>query len=360
MNNRKLVLADGTVFWGMAFGDPKSVVADIVFNTGMTGYQEVLSDPSYYGQMVVMTYPLVGNYGINDQDFESFAPGAQALIVKEYCKVPSNWRSRLTLDEFLQQKQISGLSNVDTRALTIKIREQGSTRAIIVDSEVSDEEALALLEATPPLDRHVEAVSTKFTYTAPGAGYRIVLVDFGVKKGIIRELTGRGCEVIVVPYNVTATEIMNLNPDGVLLSNGPGNPQELTKVIAMIQEIQKSYPIFGICLGHQLFALANGADIIKMKVGHHGGNQPVKDLSTGKVHITSQNHGYQVDQNTLDMAMLEVTQVALNDHSVEGLRHKKYNAFTVQYHPEARPGPDDTNYLFDQFIENLKGGKDNA
>jgi len=353
MYNRKLVLADGTVFFGTAFGAENSVVGEVVFNTGMTGYQEILSDPSYFGQMVVMTYPLIGNYGINDQDFESFAPATSALIVKEYCEVPSNWRSRKSLNEFLKQKQIPGLHNVDTRALTIKIREHGSIRAVIVDSQVSDEEALAQLNEVPVLNRHVEHVSTKITYTAPGEKYRIVLVDFGVKKGIIRELTARGCEVIVVPFNTPAQEIINLNPDGVMLSNGPGDPKDVTEAISMIQEIQSYYPIFGICLGHQLFALANGADTKKMKFGHHGCNHPVKDLQTNKVHITSQNHGYQVDQQSLEKTELEVTHLALNDQTVEGLRHTKYKAFTVQYHPEACPGPDDSSYLFDRFVSSL-------
>lgn len=353
MYNRKLVLADGTVFLGTAFGAENSVVGEVVFNTGMTGYQEILSDPSYFGQMVVMTYPLIGNYGINDQDFESFAPATSALIVKEYCEVPSNWRSRKSLNEFLKQKQIPGLHNVDTRALTIKIREHGSIRAVIVDSQVSDEEALAQLNEVPVLNRHVEHVSTKITYTAPGEKYRIVLVDFGVKKGIVRELTARGCEVIVVPFNTPAGEIINLNPDGVMLSNGPGDPKDVPEAISMIQEIQSHYPIFGICLGHQLFALANGADTKKMKFGHHGCNHPVKDLQTSKVHITSQNHGYQVDQQSLEKTELEVTHLALNDQTVEGLRHTKYKAFTVQYHPEACPGPDDSSYLFDRFVSSL-------
>lgn len=353
MYNRKLVLEDGTVFWATAFGSEQSIVGEVVFNTGMTGYQEILSDPSYYGQMVVMTYPLIGNYGINDQDFESFAPAVSAIIVKEHCEVPSNWRSRKSLDEFLKQKQIPGLFNVDTRALTIKIREQGSVRAIIVDSALSDEEALAQLASIPVLNRHVEHVSTKITYTAPGDTYRIVLVDFGVKKGIIRELTARGYEVIVVAFNTTAQEIINLNPDGVVLSNGPGDPKDVSQAIPMIQEIQTKYPMFGICLGHQLFALANGANTKKMKFGHHGCNHPVKDLETNKVYITSQNHSYQVDEASIHQTELEVTHLALNDQTVEGLRHKTYNAFTVQYHPEAAPGPDDSSYLFDKFVSML-------
>jgi len=353
MYNRKLVLADGTVFKATAFGDTKSVVAEVVFNTGMTGYQEILSDPSYFGQMVVMTYPLIGNYGINDQDFESFAPSASALIVKEYSESPSNWRSRKSLAEFLKSKGIPGLCNVDTRALTIKIREHGSVKAIIVEDTVSDEEAMNMLKATPDLNRHVEHVSTKFTYSTPGGKKRIVLVDFGVKNNIMRELASRGCEINVVPFNTTAEEIMNLNPDGVVLSNGPGDPKDVVEALPMIREVQEKFPLFGICLGHQLFALANGADTTKMKFGHHGCNHPVKDLLTNKVHITSQNHGYEVNQDSIEKTDLEVTHIALNDNTVEGLRHKKFNAFTVQYHPEAGPGPDDATYLFDRFIENI-------
>ena len=227
MYNRKLVLEDGTVFLGTAFGCLDPVAGEVVFNTGMTGYQEILSDPSYFGQMVTMTYPLIGNYGINDQDFESFSPSASALIVKEYCEVPSNWRASKTLDELLKAKKVPGLCNVDTRALTIKIREHGAIRGMIADISMSDEEVLEKLATIPVLNRHVEHVSTKMVYSAPGKGHRVVLVDFGVKKGIIRDLTARGCEVIVVPFNTTASQIDQLNPDGVVLSNGPGDPKDV-------------------------------------------------------------------------------------------------------------------------------------
>lgn len=352
MYDRKLVLADGAVFRGTGFGGTDSVVADVVFTTGMTGYQEVVSDPSYYGQMVVMTYPLIGNYGINDGDFEDFMPAVSALIVKEHCTAPSNWRSRKSLDEYLKQSGIPGLCNVDTRALTIHIREKGEIRAIIVDSSVSNEDALAKLSETPLLRRHVTQVSTQIIYRAPGEKHRIVLMDFGVKRGIVQDLTRRGCEVIVAPFDTTAETINNLNPDGIMLSNGPGDPKDVPEAIETIKQVQVRYPIFGIGLGHQLFALANGADTKKMKFGHNGG-KPVKDLQTGKTHITSQNHVYQVDENSLAGTDLELTHRALNDKSVEGVRHKKYNAFTVQFHPEACPGPSDAAYIFDRFIENL-------
>lgn len=225
---------------------------------------------------------------------------------------------------------------------------------MIADINMSDEEVLAKLKETPVLNRHVEHVSTKMVYTAPGSGHRVVLVDFGVKKGIIRDLTARGCEVIVVPFDTTAEQIEQLNPDGVVLSNGPGDPKDVVEALPMIREIQAKYPLMGICLGHQLFALANGADTKKMKFGHRGCNHPVKDLETNKVHITSQNHGYEVCRESIEHTPLEVTHVALNDNTVEGLKHKEYKAFTVQYHPEASPGPDDASYLFDRFIENLK------
>ena len=354
MYDRKLVLEDGTVFLGTAFGCLDEMIGEVVFNTGMTGYQEILSDPSYFGHMVSMSSFLIGNYGINDQDFESFAPSASALIVKEYCEVPSNWRSTKTLSELLKVKGVPGLCHVDTRALTIKIREHGVIRGMIADINKSDEEILEVLKATPILNRHVEHVSTKMVYSAPGKGHRVVLVDFGAKKGIIRELTARGCEVIVVPFHTTAEQISQLNPHGVVLSNGPGDPKDVVEALPMIREIQAKYPLMGICLGHQLFALANGADTKKMKFGHRGCNHPVKDLATNKVHITSQNHGYEVCRESINGTPLEVTHVALNDNTVEGLKHKDYKAFTVQYHPEASPGPDDASYLFDRFIANLK------
>ena len=322
MYNRKLVLEDGTVFLGTAFGCLEPMIGEVVFNTGMTGYQEILSDPSYFGQMVTMTYPLIGNYGINDHDFESFSPSASALIVKEYCEVPSNWRSAKTLSELLEAKGVPGLCNVDTRALTIKIREHGAIRGMIADINKSNEEILAELKATPVLDRHVEQVSTKMVYSAPGKGHRIVLVDFGVKKGIIRDLTARGCEVIVVPFNTTASQIDHLNPDGVVLSNGPGDPKDVVEALPMIREVQEKYPLMGICLGHQLFALANGADTKKMKFGHRGCNHPVKDLETNKVHITSQNHGYEVCRQSVENTPLEITQVSLNYNTIEGFKHK--------------------------------------
>lgn len=354
--NRKLVLADGTVFLGNGFGSNEEVICEVMFNTGMTGYQEILTDPSYYNQMVVMTYPIIGNYGINNDDNESLNYGASALIVKEYCEVPSNWRTTKSLDQFLKERNTPGLCDVDTRALTIKIREEGAVKGIIVDYHVSNDEAIAKLNAAPTVIDHVEQVSVKEPYkvSALNKKFRVVFIAFGAKQGIINELVERDCEVIVVPYNTSAEEINALRPDGVVLSNGPGNPEDIPEVLPVIRELQVKYPLFGVCLGHQLFALANGATTSKMKFGHHGGNVPVKDIETGRTHITSQNHGYQVNTNSLAGTDLKLTHYAINDDTVEGVKHKKYPAFTVQYHPESNPGPRDSKYLFDKFIENMK------
>ena len=357
--NRKLVLADGTIFPGNGFGSNETVIAEVMFNTGMTGYQEILTDPSYYNQMVVMTYPMIGNYGINHDDCESLSHGASALIVKEYCEVPSNWRSVKSLDEFLKERNSPGLCDVDTRALTIKIREEGAVRGIIVDANVSDEDALAKLNDAPIVNDHVKQVSPKESYkvSASNKKFRVAFMAFGAKEGIINELVKRDCEVIVVPYHASIEEIDALSPDGVVLSNGPGNPEDIPEVLPVIRGLQVKYPLFGVCLGHQLFALANGATTSKMKFGHHGGNIPVKDIATGRTLITSQNHGYQVNVDSLAGTDLALTHYAINDDTVEGVKHKQYPAFTVQYHPEAHPGPQDSKYLFDQFIESLGGNK---
>lgn len=360
--NRKLVLADGTVFPGNGFGSPEEVTCEVVFNTGMTGYQEILTDPSYYNQMVVMTYPMIGNYGINHDDYESLNHGASALIVKEYCKAPSNWSSVMPLDEFLKERNTPGLCDVDTRALTIKLRAEGTVRGIIVDANVSEVDAIAKLNSAPIVNDHVKQVSPKESYkvSALNKKFRIVFMSFGAKEGIINELVKHNCEVIVVPYSATVTDIDALSPDGIVLSNGPGNPEDIPEVLPVIRELQVKYPLFGVCLGHQLFALANGATTSKMKYGHHGGNVPVKSIATGKTLITSQNHGYQVDVDSLTGTDLVLTHYAINDDTVEGVKHKKYPAFTVQYHPEAHPGPHDSKYLFKQFIESLGGSNEFA
>jgi carbamoyl-phosphate synthase small subunit len=324
---RQLILEDGTVFAGDAFGSNSAIIGEVVFNTGMTGYQEILSDPSYCGQIVTLTYPLVGNYGINRDDFESINPAIAAFVVKEAADFPSNWRSEMSLDEYLKMKNIPGISGIDK------------------------------LRASKLRNDQVKQVSTRRPFPSPGRGSRIVLVDFGMKHGILRELNDRNCDVIVVPYNSTAQEILSLSPDGVMLSNGPGDPKDVPEAIEMIKGILGKVPLFGICLGHQLFALACGADTAKMKFGHRGSNHPVKDLKTGKVALTSQNHGYTVEEDSISGTDLEITHIALNDGTVEGLAHKSAPAFTVQYHPEASPGPEDANGLFEQFLSLVESEK---
>ncbi|RFU68792.1 carbamoyl phosphate synthase small subunit [Bacillus sp. V59.32b] len=354
---RQLILEDGTVFIGEAFGSDTEKIGEIVFNTGMTGYQEILSDPSYCGQIVTLTYPLVGNYGINRDDFESINLAISGLIVKEAADFPSNWRSEISLDEFFKEKNIPGISGIDTRKLTRIIRQYGTLKGALCNIEKTAEEVLQQLSATVSPNDQVKRVSTKTAYPSPGRGRRVVLVDFGMKHGILRELNDRDCDVIVVPYNLTAKDVLSLNPDGIMLSNGPGNPKDVHEAIEMIKEVQGKVPLFGICLGHQLFALANGADTEKMKFGHRGSNHPVKDLRSGKVALTSQNHGYTVRTESVQQTELEVTHIALNDGTVEGLKHKQFPAFTVQYHPEASPGPEDANYLFDEFLKMIESAK---
>ncbi|WP_335870548.1 carbamoyl phosphate synthase small subunit [Bacillus sp. 2205SS5-2] len=347
---RQLLLEDGTTFIGEGFGGDCESVGEVVFNTGMTGYQEILSDLSYCDQIITFTYPLIGNYGINRDDFESFHPAIKGVVVREKMDDPSNWRSEESLHHLLKQKNIPGISGIDTRMLTRKIRQQGTIKGLICSAEVDRVSLLEKLRATTLPRDQVKRVSTRTSYASPGRGKRVVLVDFGMKHGILRELNKRNCDVIVVPYNTTAEVITALKPDGVMLSNGPGDPKDVPEAIEMIEKIMGKVPLFGICLGHQLFALANGADTFKMTFGHRGSNHPVKELSNGKVAITSQNHGYAVKKESLSNTLLEVTHLALNDGTVEGLRHKDAQAFTVQYHPEASPGPEDANKLFDDFI----------
>ena len=352
-----LLLEDGTIFTGKGFGAVKDAVGEIVFTTSMTGYQEVLSDPSYCGQLVTMTYPLIGNYGIARDDFESVRPYIHGFIVREHEEVPSNWRAEYSIDELLQEYDIPGISEIDTRMLTRIIRQQGTMKGVISTTGKSVEDLQKLLEKTPLLTDQVERVSTKNVYSSPGYKERVVLVDFGSKSGILRDLTLRGCDVVVVPQHTTAEEILKLRPDGVLLSNGPGDPKNVPHAIEMIRELLGKLPIFGICLGHQLFALACGADTNKLKFGHRGGNHPVKDLATNRCYITSQNHGFTVDEDSIKGTELIVTHINNNDQTIEGLRHQRFPAFSVQYHPEASPGPYDSSYLFDDFLEMIRDWK---
>ncbi|WP_144289418.1 carbamoyl phosphate synthase small subunit [Domibacillus epiphyticus] len=351
---KQLILEDGTVFAGEGFGSNKEITGEVVFTTGMTGYQETLSDPSYCGQIVTFTYPLIGNYGVNRDDFETIQPAVKALVVKEAADFPSNFRSEFSIDEYLKMKDIPGISGIDTRKLTRIIRQYGALKGAIVSADVNAEEVVHRLQATVLPTDQVAQVSTKSAYPSPGRGFRVVLIDFGMKHGILRELNKRDCDVIVVPHDTTGEQIMQFKPDGIMLTNGPGNPKDVPYAIETIKFLIGKVPIFGICLGHQLFALASGADTFRLKFGHRGSNHPVKDLETGRTALTSQNHGYAVSEESIAKTDLKVTHVALNDGTVEGLAHKEYPVFTVQYHPEASPGPEDDNILFDRFIKMMK------
>jgi carbamoyl-phosphate synthase small subunit len=346
----RLFLQDGTLFEGRSFGAEGISVGEVVFNTSMTGYQEILTDPSYYGQIVTMTYPLIGNYGISRDDNESLKPKAFGLIVREAAEFASNWRNEYSLDVYLKEYGIIGISNVDTRMLTRKLRMHGTMKGVLTTGDEPLEELRERLQA--PLFRdHVARVSTKCVSIAPSYGKRVVLIDYGAKHNIQRELVRRGCEVVTVPYDTTAKEILRFRPDGVMLSNGPGDPKDVPVAIETIRELLGKLPIFGICLGHQLLALACGADTEKLKFGHRGGNHPVKELATGRTVITSQNHGYAVTPESVKGTDLEISHINLNDGTVEGLVHKRLPAFSVQYHPESAPGPLDSGYLFDRFHE---------
>lgn len=351
-----LILENGLIYKGRIFGRRESSpVAEVVFNTGMVGYQEVMTDPSYQGQMVVMTYPLIGNYGLNAEDEEWLHPAVSGFIVKESCQEPSNWRMEESLAHYLARHDITGLSGIDTRSLTRVLREKGTMKGRIIALPQGDVTALdlELLLNTPLEADPVEQVTTRVSYTIPGPGPRVVVMDFGVKKSILKNLQSLGLELIVVPSRTGAVEIMSLNPQGLFLSNGPGDPKDVKSAITTLRALDKSLPVFGICLGHQILALSLGADTYKLKFGHRGINHPVKDLIHNRVHITSQNHGYAVDPESLP-SEVRVTHLNLNDHTVEGFVHEYLPLMSVQYHPEASPGPDDSKYLFQQFYQLLQ------
>lgn len=354
MSKRQLVLENGSVFEGVGFGSEQAISGELVFNTAMTGYQEAISDPAYYGQIVMMTYPLIGNYGINRDDFETVAPFVNGIVVKEACDHPSNFRSDETMSSFLKAHQIPGISGIDTRQLMRIIRANGTLKARITKPIESPEAIIKQLRELKAETDQVKQTSTLRPYVVPGRGIRIVLVDFGMKHGILRELTKRNCHVTVVPYNYNADQISRLKPDGILLTSGPGNPENVQDSIQMVKELIDSFPLFGIGLGHQIFALACGAKVEKMSFGHRGANYPVKDLEQDKTLITSQNHSYTVSESSIAKTSLSVTQKVLNDGTIAGIKHTTRPAFSVQYYPESSPGPEDTNYLFDHFLDVVK------
>lgn len=350
-----LILEDGSIYDGKNVGACREAVSEIVFNTSMTGYLEVMTDPSYAGQSVVMTYPLIGNYGICHEDMESDRPWIDGLIVRELSEVASNFRNEDSIQNFLIKNNIPCICGIDTRDLTKRLREHGTMNGFItVDSSFVVEKILQRIKEYSVKDV-VKRTSTKETYILPGKGKRVVLIDFGAKKNIARQLQKRGCEVIVVPCDTKAKEILKLKPDGIMLSNGPGDPKENVDIIKKIKKLYDTdIPIFAICLGHQLMALATGANTYKLRYGHRGGNHPVKDLETGRTYISSQNHGYAVDESTLDKNICVPAFVNVNDGTNEGLRYINKKIFTVQYHPEACPGPRDSSYLFDKFIKMME------
>ena len=354
--DRKIILEDGSEYYGYGFGSRDNRVCEIVFNTSMVGYQEIVSDPSYTDQMVVMTYPLIGNYGITDDDFESKNISIGGMIVRDYNDMPSNFRYTKTLSELLEENGIPGITGVDTRKLTRSIRDIGSRRVLITDPDTSLEAGLQIIRDTPiPHDAVPRVTSTKTWYSrTSNHRFNVVAVDCGIKLNIVRSLNRYGCNVTIVPYDTTPEEIAFMNPDGIFLSNGPGDPEDVTPVIHTVKELRGRYPIFGICLGHQIISLAYGAKTYKLKFGHRGGNHPVKNLQTGKIEITSQNHSYAVDMDSVAGTDLTVTHVNLLDQTVEGVECAEDNVFSVQYHPESAPGPQDSTYLFEKFINIMK------
>lgn len=360
--DKKIILEDGSEYYGYSFGACKSSVLEIVFNTSMVGYQEILSDPSYTDQAVVMTYPLIGNYGMADDDFERDTPTIGAVIVREYNDEPSNFRSSATLDEVMKKFDIPGIYGIDTRKLSRSIRDFGSRKVLITDASVILEEGLEVLRKTELPHDAVSRVSCKKIMTSypETPKYHVVAIDCGMKMNIVRSLNSRGCRVTIVPWNTPAKTILSLNPDGVFISNGPGDPTDVTETVDTIKALLGKCPMFGICLGHQIISLAKGAKTYKMKFGHRGGNHPVRNIETNKIEITSQNHSYAVDTDSIAGTDLTVTHVNLLDRTVEGVKCDKDKVFSVQYHPESAPGPQDSAYLFDRFISMMEEEQNNA
>jgi len=352
-----LALEDGTIFEGTGFGAVGQRFGEVVFNTSMAGYQEVLTDPSYKGQIVTMTYPLIGNYGTNHEDVESEKPFVEGFVVRECSAIASNWRSEMELDRYLKENNIIGIEGIDTRALTRHIRLEGAMKAVISTEKLDPRSLVEAARSSQGLigrDLVKEVVCKKRWWWSEQGSLMVVVLDCGVKYSILRHLSARGCRVLVMPPVATAGEILELKPDGVLLSNGPGDPAAVEYVVETVRQLIGKVPMFGICFGHQMLGLALGGKTYKLKFGHHGGNHPVKDLKTGKVHITVQNHGFCVDIDSLNRDEIEITHINLNDKTLEGMRHKKLPIFSVQFHPEAGPGPHDALYMFDEFVRMLE------
>ena len=357
--NRKIILEDGREYYGYSFGNTDDKVCEIVFNTSMVGYQEIISDPSYTYQAVVMTYPLIGNYGMADDDYETKIPTIGALIVKEYNNDPSNFRSSATLSEVMEKYNIAGIYGIDTRKLTRSIRDFGSRKVLITDVSTSLEKGLEILKNSEIACDAVSKVSCNKIWVshADDEKYNVVAIDCGMKMNIVRSLNNRGCKVTVAPWNTTAEEIERLNPDGIFISNGPGDPTGVPQIIKTIKSLIGKYPLFGICLGHQIISIAYGAKTYKLKFGHRGGNHPVRNLLTNKIEITSQNHSYAVDTESLKETKLVPTHINLLDNTIEGVKCELDKVFSVQYHPESAPGPQDSAYLFDRFITMMEENK---
>ena len=373
-----LALEDGRVWRGRGFGAETEVVGEVVFNTSLTGYQEILTDPSYCGQIITMTYPLIGNYGVNVEDAESRGVFAEGFIVRELSRAASNWRSDESLEHYLERYGVPGISDIDTRSLVRHIRERGSMRGCLSTRETAEEAVIERARNAPEMagldlasavtckepyvwtDEHLNAYGSpaerhpsQTRADETKARFKVVAFDFGLKHNSLRTMAALGCRVTVVPAHTPAEEVIALNPDGIWLSNGPGDPEPLTEIVANIRKLMERFPMFGICLGHQLMGLALRGRTYKLPFGHHGGNQPVKDLTTGRVEITAQNHGFAVDADSLP-SDCEITHLNLNDDTVEGFRHRSLPLYSVQYHPEAAPGPHDASYLFDRFVEMME------
>ena len=352
-----IYLEDGTVYWGKGFGYKGTATGEIVFNTSMTGYQEILTDPSYAGQIINMTYPLIGNYGVNQEENESQKIHARGLVVKVISETPSNYKSTKNLNQWLNEMQVTGVYDVDTRSITRKVRKEGTMKCVISNEEVNLDIIREICEGNTLKQDLMKSVGTKEVVHIEGSSYKVAVWDFGIKSNIIESLKKRNCDITIFPYNAKLQDIKSINPDGLLLSNGPGDPKESVEAINEIRKLILDIPTFGICLGHQLLALAVGGDTYKLQYGHRGSNHGVYDKNSGKAYITSQNHGFAVKAESVILKGMDATHINLNDGTIEGMRHNSLPFFSVQFHPEASPGPHDTAYLFDDFIKLMEDNK---